>query len=251
MAADVLEVHDLVAGYGPVVVLRGLSMRVAQGQTTAILGANGAGKTTLLRAISNLIPHRAGHVKFDDQPTRGLPTHRLVRRGMVHVPDGRGIFRGMTVLENLQLGAAAVRVASHAGELDRVFQLFPLLAERQRQLAGSLSGGEQQMLAIGKALMAKPRLLLLDEPSHSLAPVLVTEIFRLIAQLKEDGISILLVEQNARKALEVADYGYVLSGGRVVLEGLAERLLHDEGVLHGYLGKAPASTSQKGEHPCD
>ncbi len=241
-AGPVLSVERLAAAYGHVEALRDVSLEVAPGGAVTIVGANGAGKTTLLRAISNVLRHRAGSVRFLGRPTLGRRPDELVREGLVHVPEGRGIFRTMTVLENLLLGATPVPPAQRStAALERVFTLFPRLEERTRQLAGSLSGGEQQMLAIGKVLMARPRLLLLDEPSHGLAPFLVTEVFQLIRQLRAEGIAVLLVEQNARKALEVADYGYVLSGGKVVLEGPTADLRANDAVVRAYLRPQPAT----------
>ncbi len=239
-AAPVLAVEGLATGYGHIEALRGVSLTVGPAGSVAIVGPNGAGKTTLLRAISNLLTHRAGSVSFLGRSTRGRKPDELVREGLVHVPEGRGIFRSITVLENLQLGATPVPPKQRSpAALERVYALFPRLRERARQLAGSLSGGEQQMLALGKALMANPRLLLLDEPSHGLAPFLVTEVFRLIGEFKAEGIAVLLIEQNARKALEVADYGYVLSGGKVVLEGPTASLRANDAVVHAYLRAQP------------
>ena len=239
--SPILEVEGLRVGYGPILALRDVSLHVAHGEVVAIVGANGAGKTTLLRALSNLLTHRRGTVRYDGAPTAKWPPHRLARAGLVHVPEGRGLFRGQTVLENLQIAAEhAGRAREAEATLALVFELFPRLLERRAQLAGSMSGGEQQMLALGKALMSRPRLLMLDEPSMGLAPVLVTEVFELIGRLRRQGLSILLVEQNARKALELADRGYVLVRGEVALEGTAAELSAREELLHAYLGGKPA-----------
>jgi branched-chain amino acid transport system ATP-binding protein len=232
-----LEVRELVAGYSEVEVLHGVSLQVGAGEVVALVGSNGAGKTTTLRAISGLIKPAAGQVFFDGRRVDGLDPHLIVRLGIVQVPEGRKIFPSLTVLENLELGAYVPEARRYRAEsLKLVFQLFPVLAERSRQPAGTLSGGQQQMLAIGRALMARPRLLMLDEPSLGLAPNVVTEIFRKVSQIRESGTTVLLVEQNVRRALRVADRGYVLENGRVVLEGSGTELLANDHVRRAYLG---------------
>src|SRR6266704_5145469 len=215
-----LELEDVHVHYGPIEALHGISLRVAAGTIVTLIGGNGAGKSTTLRAISGLLPPTAGRIIFEGRPIQGRPPHEVLGLGIGHVPEGRQIFPDLTVWENLRLGA--FRERRHRRVLDRlqaVFQQFPVLQERARQLGGTLSGGEQQMLAVGRALMAGPRLLMLDEPSIGLAPLIVQEILRVIGQLKADGLTIILVEQNARLALSVADRGYVLEVGRIVLEG--------------------------------
>jgi branched-chain amino acid transport system ATP-binding protein len=234
----VLTVEGLVVAYGAVEALHGVDLEVREGEIVTLIGANGAGKTTTLRAVSGLAAARAGTVTFLGEPLARVPAHRLVARGLSHVPEGRRIFTGLTVRENLDLGAYAVRGrAETARRLERVLALFPRLRERLAQSGGTLSGGEQQMLAIGRALMARPRLLLLDEPSLGLAPILVQEIVREIARInREEGTAILLVEQNATMALSIAARGYVLETGRVVLSGAASSLLADPAVRAAYLG---------------
>jgi branched-chain amino acid transport system ATP-binding protein len=234
----VLTVEGLVVAYGAVEALHGVDLEVRDGEIVTLIGANGAGKTTTLRAVSGLAAPRAGRIAFLGEPLSRVPAHRLVARGLAHVPEGRRIFTGLTVRENLDLGAYAVRGrAETARRLERVLALFPRLRERLAQSGGTLSGGEQQMLAIGRALMARPRLLLLDEPSLGLAPILVQEIFREIARInREEGTAILLVEQNATMALSIAARGYVLETGRVVLSGPAASLLADPAVRAAYLG---------------
>lgn len=232
-----LRVEGLRAAYGDLEVLHGVSLEVGDRETVALLGANGAGKTTLLRAIARLQRVTGGRVLWDDVDLLAQPPHRLAALGIAHVPDGRGILRTLTVLENLELGAyipGARRVRRES--LEQVFHLFPLLAERQRQRAGTLSGGEQQMLAIGRALMLRPRLLILDEPSLGLAPKVAAQIFEVIARIREGGTAVLLVEQNVHQALAIADRGYVLETGRIVLAGSSQDLLADPTVRSAYLG---------------
>ena len=233
-----LVVEDLVVAYGAVEALHGVTLEVKEGEIVTLVGANGAGKTTTLRAVSGMLAPRAGRVLFEGASIGGVPSHRLVRRGLCHVPEGRRIFTALTVRENLELGAYTVRGhAETARRLERVLALFPRLAERIAQPGGTLSGGEQQMLAIGRALMARPRLLLLDEPSLGLAPLLVQEIFREIVRINRDeGVTILLVEQNANLALSTAHRGYVLETGEIVLADDAKRLLEDPQVKAAYLG---------------
>ena len=229
-----LEVNDLHVSYGRIRAVQGVSLSVPDASIVALIGANGAGKSTLLRAISGIVRARQGTVRFLGENLVGLPVHQIVRRRVIHVPEGRGMLTRMTVLENLRLGDFTRR--GGASQLDRVFALFPVLAERRGQLAGSLSGGEQQMLAIGRAMMARPRLLMLDEPSLGLAPLLVREIFRIIPRLTAEGTAVLLVEQNARMALQCAAHAYVLQTGRVVLSGPAADLLAAPEVQRAYLG---------------
>jgi branched-chain amino acid transport system ATP-binding protein len=232
-----LAVKDLSAGYGPILVLKGVHLEVHAGEIVALIGANGAGKSTLLRTISGVIKPAQGSVEFVGEPIQRLREDKIVQRGIVQVQEGRGILSRMTVLENLELGAFTR--GDYEGireDLNHVFEKFPTLRQRQRQLGGTLSGGEQQMLAIGRALMARPKLLLMDEPSLGLAPFLVREIFRIIMDLKQEGRTILLVEQNARKALQCADRAYVMETGRIVLEGSGEHLLHSPEVEQAYLG---------------
>jgi branched-chain amino acid transport system ATP-binding protein len=228
-----LEVDRLDSRYGRIPALSGVSLRVGAGELVALVGANGAGKTTLLRAISGVQPSVGGTIRFDGADLAHMHAQKRVKLGIVQVPEGRQVFAPMTVEDNLKLGAFA-RGARDG--LARIFSIFPALADKRRALAGNLSGGQQQMLAIGRALMAEPRLLLLDEPSMGLAPRLVAEIFSRIAALKTLGTTILLVDQNARAALGIADRGYVMETGRVVLSGSASELLHDPQVQHAYLG---------------
>jgi branched-chain amino acid transport system ATP-binding protein len=234
----VLRLEAVDVFYGAVQALHGLSLEVKAGEIVTLVGSNGAGKSTTLRAISGLVAPRAGRVLLDGQPIQGLRADRIVARGVAHAPEGRRIFTRLTVLENLEMGGYLVRDrVQAAATLARVFALFPRLAERSGQAGGTLSGGEQQMLAIGRALMSRPRLLLLDEPSLGIAPILVQEIFREIARInREDGTTILLVEQNANAALQVAHRAYVLETGRIVLEGEAKALRDHPQVKEAYLG---------------
>ena len=233
----VLEAADLHAQYGWTKVLHGLSFAVEAGGITTILGANGAGKTTTLRAVCGMVK-TTGEVRFDGRRIDGRATEDIVRLGIAHAPEGRGTFVSLTVEENLRLGAYARRHrAPLAEDLDRVYRYFPILAQRRRQQAGTLSGGEQQMLAVARALMVRPRLLLLDEPSLGLAPLVVREIFRIVRAInREEGVSVLLVEQNAATALELADHAYLLETGRVVMSGPASELKRDDAIRRSYLG---------------
>ncbi len=237
-----LKIRNLHVGYGPIVVLRNLSLHVDQGEIVCLIGANGAGKTTLLSAISGLLPVRSGEIMLEDRPIHRARPKEIVELGICQVPEGRQIFGPLTVQENLELGAyhrlrkRGARAEVEA-DMERVFSLFPRLEERKWQAAGTLSGGEQQMLAIGRALMARPRLLLLDEPSLGLAPKLVEVILSTIVRLNGEGITVLLVEQNARRALEISHRGYVLENGRIVLQGPARELLEDPDVRRAYLGR--------------
>jgi branched-chain amino acid transport system ATP-binding protein len=232
----VLRVAALESRYGRIPVLKGIDLRVAAGELVALVGANGAGKTTLLRAISGVQPVEAGHIEFCGEAIDAAPPEARVRRGIVQVPEGRQVFGPLTVEDNLRLGAYRRGRAESAQSLERVYALFPDLAERRRQPAGTLSGGQQQMLAVGRALMARPRLLLLDEPSMGLAPRLVAQIFACVAQLRAADTALFLVDQNARAALAIADRGYVLETGRIVLAGTGAELLADAGVRSAYLG---------------
>jgi branched-chain amino acid transport system ATP-binding protein len=235
LEVPMLEVRGLEVTMGALKILRGIDLDVpAQGIVT-VLGANGVGKTTLLRTLSGIYAPSAGTIRFSNEPIGGLPSHAIVARGLAQAPEGRQIFSAMTVLENLRLGAAA-RGGDTAAGLARVFDLFPVLKQRIAQRAGSLSGGEQQMLCVGRALMARPKLLLLDEPSLGLAPKLVRQIFDLVLAIRDAGTPILLVEQNARAALRVADTAHVMEGGRIVLSGTAADLAADERVRAAYLG---------------
>lgn len=232
-----LHVDGIHAGYGSEEVLHGISLRVDEGEIVSILGANGAGKTTTLLTISGLVRASAGSILFQDQDLCAIPSHEVVRHGLSQSPEGRRVFGVLSVLENLRLGAFTVEDADLTERtLQWIFELFPRLEERKHQLAGTLSGGEQQMLAIGRALMAQPRLLLLDEPSLGLAPILVKSIFQTIREINESGVTILIVEQNARAALKLAHRGYVLELGRVVMEDTAPRLLANPSVQQAYLG---------------
>jgi branched-chain amino acid transport system ATP-binding protein len=232
-----LEAEDLEAQYGWTKVLRGISFAVETGGITTILGANGAGKTTTLRAVCQMVK-TGGRVRFDGRRIDGRATEDIVRLGIAHTPEGRGTFVDLTVEENLRLGAYARReTSSLAGDYDKVFEYFPVLAQRRRQLAGTLSGGEQQMLAVARALMSRPRLLLLDEPSLGLAPLVVREIFRIVRAVnQQEGVSVLLVEQNAAMALDLADHAYLLETGRVVMSGAAAELKKNDAIRRSYLG---------------
>jgi branched-chain amino acid transport system ATP-binding protein len=232
-----LDVAGLRAGYGDVPVLRGIDLSIEAGSITALIGANGAGKTTLLRAISGIIPADAGTIRYDGQDIAGMPAHEIVRAGLVQVPEGRRLFPEMTVHENLLVGSSSpVARPQREQNLAMVLELFPRVGERKAQLAGTLSGGEQQMVAIARALMASPRLLLLDETSLGLAPIVVDEIFVAVRRLAEQGLTILVVEQNTALALEVADHGYVLEQGHFAIQGPASSLASDPRVRQAYLG---------------
>ncbi|MBK8595278.1 MAG: ABC transporter ATP-binding protein [Holophagales bacterium] len=232
-----LTVDGLRAGYGPVEALHGVSFRVEPGEIVALLGANGAGKSTALRAISGLVRHTSGEIRLDGESLAGVPPHEIVARGLVQVPEGRRLFATLTVRENLDLGAFTRTDAAGVEESRRlVHRLFPVLLSREKQLAGTLSGGEQQMLAIGRALLSGPRILLLDEPSLGLSPILVKSILATLREINQAGVTVLLVEQNARAALRLAHRAYVLVTGTVALEGRAKDLLDDPAVRRAYLG---------------
>jgi branched-chain amino acid transport system ATP-binding protein len=233
-----LEVSGLHVYYGEIHALKGVSFRVSEGEIVTLLGNNGAGKTTTLRTLSGLLAPRGGEVLLDGASILGIPSHRIVLRGITQVPEGRRIFNRLTVIENLDMGAYTRSDPDVAGDMERVFTVFPRLKERRAQVAGTLSGGEQQMLAIGRALMSRPRLLLLDEPSMGLAPVLVEQIFETVQTINRQGVTILLVEQNAAMALAIAGRGYVLETGGVVLEGAAGELADNPEVRRAYLGEA-------------
>jgi len=233
----VLELSGVTAGYGAFTALWDVSLRVATGEAVAVVGPNGAGKTTLLRAISGLIAPRAGRVTFEDTELAGRPPYEVVAHGIAHVPEGRRLFPQLTVAENLKMGAYLPTARAHFREsLARVYALFPVLAERQAQRAGSLSGGEQQMLAVGRALMSRPKLILFDEPSMGLAPVMVLRLFDLIRRVREEGYTILVVEQNVRQVLKLVDRAYLLEVGRIKIEGRAADLAEQDFVRQAYVG---------------
>jgi branched-chain amino acid transport system ATP-binding protein len=232
-----LEVENLHVGYGAIVALRGISFQVQAGQVVSLIGANGAGKSTTINTLSGLIKPRKGAIRFDERDLAGWRADRVARQGLIQVPEGRQIIATLTVQENLEMGAYLRKEQDAVRrDIEAVFERFPRLKERRKQKAGSLSGGEQQMLAVGRALLASPRLLMLDEPSMGLAPLLVNEIFEIIRSIKDEGKTILLVEQNARKALEIADYAYVLERGQIVHAGPAADLRQDQAIIKAYLG---------------
>ena len=238
-----LELRDLVVHYGAIRALAGVSLSVPEGQVVCVIGSNGAGKTTTLRTISGLLAPTSGTIMLDGQSLVGRKAHEVARLGVAHVPEGRHVFPDQSVEDNLHLGAFTRRGEGKAAiqsAIDEVYALFPRLAERRAQMAGTMSGGEQQMLAIGRALMLRPRLVLLDEPSMGLAPIVIDEVFRRLRELKERGLTMLLVEQLAYRALEVADYGYVIEHGRIELEGPAATLMTDPRVRAAYLGEGAA-----------
>lgn len=231
-----LKIEGVDVFYGAIQALNGVSIDVQQGEVVAIIGSNGAGKSTLLRTISGLCRPRTGRIEFEGQEIHEMPPHEIVKLGIGHSPEGRRIFTNMSVLENLQLGAITRKDGEIGADMDRVMERFPRLKERIKQNAGTLSGGEQQMLAIGRALMARPRLLMLDEPSLGLAPNLVTEIFRIVTDINSSGTTVLIVEQNANRSLEIAHRGYVLETGNIVLTDTGRNLLNDPRVKEAYLG---------------
>ena len=233
-----LDVRDLHVYYGEIHALKGISFQVTEGEIVTLLGNNGAGKTTILKTLSGLLAPRRGEVLWDGGSLVGAPPHGVVQKGITHVPEGRRIFNRLSVQENLEMGAYTRTDRDVAGDLEGVFAIFPRLKERRTQVAGTLSGGEQQMLAIGRALMAKPRLLLLDEPSMGLAPVLVEQIFETVLTINRRGVTVLLVEQNAAMALSIARRGYVLETGRIALEGASAELAGNPEVRRAYLGEA-------------
>lgn len=231
-----LEVNDINVYYGSIHAIKGVSFEVNEGEIISLIGANGAGKTTILQTVSNLLHSKTGSIKFLDEEIHHLPAHKLVPMGLAQVPEGRRVFSQMSVEENLELGAFTRPKANIKEDMEEIFERFPRLRERRRQLAGTLSGGEQQMLAMGRAMMSKPKLLMLDEPSMGLAPLLVEEIFDIIKSLNERGTTILLVEQNAQMALSIADRGYVLETGKIITSADAKTLLNDDVVRKAYLG---------------
>ncbi len=236
--SSILEVKDLCVYYGVIKALKGISFHVDKGEIVTLIGANGAGKTTTLQTITGLIPAKSGHVYYHDEEITKKPGHLLVRRGIAHVPEGRRVFATLSVYQNLMLGAYSRKDKDGVEEtLKMVYERFPRLEERRNQTAGTLSGGEQQMLAMGRALMSKPEMLVMDEPSMGLSPIYVNEIFDIIRKIHEGGVTVLLVEQNANKALAIADRAYVLETGRITLEGQAADLLNDPQVRAAYLSK--------------
>jgi branched-chain amino acid transport system ATP-binding protein len=240
-ARELLQVDQIEVRYGTIAALKGISFSVREGEIVALLGANGAGKTTTQKTVSGMLRPAKGSITFDGKRIDGIPAHQLIRLGVCHVPEGRHVFPRMTVAENLEMGAFRFKSTDQA-DLDRVFELFPRLKERIKQQAGTLSGGEQQMLAIGRALMGKPRLLLLDEPSMGLAPLIVAQIFEIIREINSSGVTVLVVEQNAAQALSLANRGYVLETGEIVLEGTGRDLLADDRIRAAYLGEEIAAS---------
>ena len=235
---SLLSVTDLEVYYGIIKAIKGISFEVNEGEVIALIGANGAGKTTILHTITGLINAKKGSISYEGKELTKVPSHKIVSLGMAHVPEGRRVFAELTVLENLKLGAYTRKDSREIEEsIQMVYKRFPRLEERKSQIAGTLSGGEQQMLAIGRALMSKPKIILMDEPSMGLSPLFVSEIFDIIREISASGTTVLLVEQNAKKALEIADRAYVLETGKIVLEGDAKELMNDDSVKKAYLGE--------------
>ena len=233
-----LEVKDLEVYYGMIQAIKGVSFHVDQGEVIALIGANGAGKTTILHTVTGLLSPKKGSVVFEGQEVTKIPAHKIVSLGMAHVPEGRRVFAELSVYENLKMGAYTRKDKSEIEEnLQKIYERFPRLKERKNQMAGTLSGGEQQMLAMGRALMSQPKIILMDEPSMGLSPILVNEIFDIIQEVSKSGTTVLLVEQNDKKALSIADRAYVLETGRIALEGRAEDLLRDDSIKKAYLGE--------------
>ena len=233
-----LEIKDLEVNYGMIRAIKGVSFDVNQGEVIALIGANGAGKTTILHTITGLLDAKAGSVMFDGVDITKVPAHKIVSMGMAHVPEGRRVFANLSVMQNLKMGAYTRKDKEEiANNLEMVFNRFPRLKERQTQMAGTLSGGEQQMLAMGRALMSNPKIILMDEPSMGLSPIFVNEIFDIIKKVKADGTTVLLVEQNAKKALSIADRAYVLETGNIVMSGEASKLLDNDDIKKAYLGE--------------
>ena len=232
-----LKVSGIETYYGKIQALKGVSLEVEQGKIVTILGANGAGKTTTMKSIAGLLKPKTGKIEFLGKDVTGLRPDQLLKQGMSLVPEGRAILSGMSVMENLEMGAYQRKDKEIEKDIEKVMEQFPILRERKAQLGGTLSGGQQQMLAIARALLSRPKLLLLDEPSMGLAPLIVADIFRIIREIKDEGTTVLLVEQNAKQALKVADYGYVMETGKIIIEGKAADLLNDPGVVEAYLGK--------------
>ena len=235
---SLLEVKDLVVSYGGIEALKGISFSVDEGQIVTLIGANGAGKSTTLRAITGIVPVKSGTILYNGEDITGMDTQKVVERGIALVPEGRRVFANLTVLENLKIGAYLRKdTAQIQKDIEYIYKLFPRLEERSWQLAGTLSGGEQQMLAVGRAMMTRPRLIMMDEPSRGLAPLVVKDIFGIISRLSADGITILLIEQNANAALHAAHYGYVLETGMMTLSGTGEELLSSKSIQEAYLGR--------------
>ena len=233
-----LEIKDLSVYYGVIQALKGISFEVNEGEVIALIGANGAGKTTTLHTITGLLSAKSGSIVLDGKDITKTPAHKIVKMGIAHVPEGRRIFQNLTVLDNIRLGAFTRKDKDAIAEdVEKVYKLFPRLEERKTQIAGTLSGGEQQMLAMGRALMSKPRIVVMDEPSMGLSPILVSEIFDIIESIRKQGTTVLLVEQNAKKALAISDRAYVLETGKIVLSGKASDLINDESVKKAYLGE--------------
>lgn len=238
MSNTILEIDNLETHYGKIHALRGISLSVEPGEIVTLLGSNGAGKSTTLRAISGLIRATSGTITYMGENITKMPAHEIVKKGLIHVPEGRKIFKGMSIKENLELGSFTLDDdVERKRRMDHVFEIFPILEERQSRDSAFLSGGEQQMLAMGRSLMTNPKLLLLDEPSMGLAPFLVQEIMRIIVRLNKEGVTILLVEQNAKVALKLADHGYVIETGKIVIKGDAKTLQQDESIVKAYLGE--------------
>ncbi|AOJ25598.1 MULTISPECIES: ABC transporter ATP-binding protein [Burkholderia] len=238
MAAAMLKIKGLQVNYGGIQAVKGVDMEVRQGELVTLIGANGAGKTTTMKAITGLKPYSAGDIEYDGKSIKGIPPHELLKRGLAMVPEGRGIFARMSIIENMQMGAYLRNDTEQIKkDVDRMFGFFPRLKERASQLAGTLSGGEQQMLAMSRAILSKPKLLLLDEPSMGLSPIMVEKIFEVVREISKEGITVLLVEQNARLALQAADRGYVMDSGTVTMEGDAKQMLDDPKVRAAYLGE--------------
>ena len=233
-----LEIKDLEVYYGVIQAIKGISFEVNKGEVIALIGANGAGKTTILHTITGLLSPKKGSVIYEGTDITKIPAHKIVSLGMAHVPEGRRVFADLSVYENLKMGAYTRKDKNEVEEtLEKVYERFPRLKERKNQMAGTLSGGEQQMLALGRALMSKPKIILMDEPSMGLSPILVNEIFDIIQEVSKSGTTVLLVEQNAKKALSIADRAYVLETGKIVLDGKAEDLLNDDSIKKAYLGE--------------
>ena len=238
MAAAMLKIKGLQVNYGGIQAVKGVDMEVRQGELVTLIGANGAGKTTTMKAITGLKAYSAGDIEYEGKSIKGIPTHELLKRGLAMVPEGRGIFARMSIVENMQMGAYLRNDSEQIKkDVDRMFGFFPRLKERATQLAGTLSGGEQQMLAMSRAILSKPKLQLLDEPSMGLSPIMVEKIFEVVREISKEGITVLLVEQNARLALQAADRGYVMDSGTVTMEGDAKQMLDDPKVRAAYLGE--------------
>ena len=237
MADTILKVDNINVYYGNIHAVKGVSFEVNEGEIVTLIGANGAGKSTTLNTISGLLHSKTGHIEFMGEPLNHVPSHKVVSKGLALVPEGRRIFLQMSVQENLDMGAFSRRGGNIDADMERVFEQFPRLKERRKQVAGTLSGGEQQMLAVGRALMSRPKLMMLDEPSLGLAPLVVQDIFKIIQEINRQGVTVLLVEQNANMALKIADLAYVLETGNITMRGTGAELLADERVKEAYLGK--------------